>query len=438
MLTDTSPVTLDLTANALARAVQGGQRQLGTASAERRTAVLHHLARLLTERRAEILAANQQDLEIAAAENLAPPLLKRLHLNAAKLDTLRQGVEQLAAAPDPIGRPLRRTELDEGLVLTQVASPLGVLLIIFESRPDAVIQIGSLALRSGNGVLLKGGREALHSNRVLVACLRDALAVEDLSADAVCGVEGREAVAALLEENTLIDLVIPRGSGDLVRTIQNSTRIPVLGHAEGVCHLYLDAAADPKMATALALDGKCGYPAACNATETLLVHEDFLPRLPSVGKALQAAGVALRADAKALPYLEGAVAATETDWGHEFGDLILAVRSVSGLDEAVDHIHRYGSAHTDAIVTDNGETARHFLARIDSASVFVNASTRFADGYRYGLGAEVGISTGRIHARGPVGVDGLLTTRWLLEGEGHTAGDYGPGKRAFTHRTLPA
>jgi glutamate-5-semialdehyde dehydrogenase len=433
MLTDTLPAT----AHEIALSARNAQRRLGAAGAERRTAVLHHLARLLAEREEQILDANRRDLEAAEAENLAGPLLKRLGLSAAKLATLREGVEQLAADEDPIGRPLRRTALDDGLELTQVASPLGVLLIIFESRPDAVIQIGSLALRSGNAVLLKGGREALHSNRALVGCLREALVQGGLDADAVRGIEGREAVAELLEESELIDLVIPRGSGELVRSIQSSTRIPVLGHAEGVCHLYLDAEADPAMAAHLAVDGKCDYPAACNATETLLVHRDFLPHLTPVAEALTEAGVTVRADPDALPHFPGAAPATADDWGQEYGDIILAVRTVGGLAEAIDHIHRYGSAHTDAIVTENQETAAAFLDRVDSASVFVNASTRFADGYRFGLGAEVGISTGRIHARGPEGVDGLLTTRWLLRGSGQGASDYGVGKRALRHRRLP-
>lgn len=422
---------------ALAPTIRKSQRILGGAPGTTRTAVLRRLARLLDERQDGILAANQKDLEAAEATGLDLPLKRRLALSAAKLATLRDGIEQLIDQGDPIGRVVRSTELDDGLNLEQVQSPIGVLLIIFESRPDAVIQIGSLALRSGNGVILKGGREAVHSNRALVDCLRDALVIEGLSPDVVVGVEGREAVGELLQLDHAIDLVIPRGSGELVRTIQQSTRIPVLGHAEGVCHLYLDAAADPSMAARLAVDGKCDYPAACNATETLLVHEDFLSHLPTVGAALRSAGVELRADARSLPYLEGAVAATDADWGHEFGDLTLAVRTVSHTDAAIDHIHQYGSGHTDAIVTADAELGQTFLDRVDSASVFWNASTRFADGYRYGLGAEVGISTGRIHARGPVGVDGLLSSRWLLRGHGQAAAEYGPGKKAFTHRPLP-
>ncbi len=421
----------------MASAARAAQRALGSAPGQRRTAVLERLAAILEERSDALLAANELDLEAARSTQLAPALLHRLSLSAAKVATLVDGVRALAGQPDPLCRVLRRTELDEGLELTQVTSPLGVLLVIFESRPDAVIQIGSLALRSGNAVLLKGGSEAARSNAALVGCLRDAVEAEGLPPDAVTGVQGREAVAALLEQDALIDLVIPRGSGQLVQTIQNSTRIPVLGHAEGLCHTYIDAAASAEMAAHIVVDGKCDYPAACNATETLLVHQQFLPGLAAVGAALTSAGVTLRADAEALPHLPGAEPANEQDWRTEYGDLRLSVRTVASLEEAIEHIHRYGSGHTDVIVTSDSIAAERFLAEVDSASVFHNASSRFADGYRYGLGAEVGISTSRIHARGPVGVEGLLTTRWLLRGGGQGAGDYGGDGRSFRHSPLP-
>ncbi len=420
-----------------AESVRSAQRKLGAAAGSKRSAALTQLAAILGEREEPLLEANRRDVAAAEAVNLAPPLLRRLELTPEKLATLAEGIRQLAGQADPVGHVLRRTELDDGLVLRKVQSPLGVLLIIFESRPDAVIQIGSLAIRSGNGVILKGGSEATNSNRALVDCLQESLRREGLPADAVRGVEGREAVSELLKQDESIDLVIPRGSGELVRSIQAGTRIPVLGHAEGICHLYIDAGADPAMAVKLAVDGKCDYPAACNATETLLVHRQFLPELRQIGQALTEAGVELRADAETRAVLDGAVAADEDDWSTEYGAPVLSVRTVGSLDEAIAHIHRYGSAHTDAIVSEDPDAQRRFLREVDSASVFVNASTRFADGYRYGLGAEVGISTSRIHARGPVGVEGLLTTRWLLEGNGQGAGDYGPGKRVFTHRELP-
>jgi gamma-glutamyl phosphate reductase len=419
----------------LARRAREAQRRLAAAPDADRTAALVRLAAILDGRREAILAANQRDL--ARADTLAPSLRSRLKLSPEKLATLRAGLQDLAEEEDPVGRVLRRTELDDGLTLSQVMSPLGVLLIIFESRPDAVIQIGGLALRSGNAVILKGGSEARESNAALVAALRDSLRLSGLPEDAVQGVEGREAVAALLEQDAFIDLVIPRGSGELVRHIQASTRIPVLGHAEGVCCLYLHEDADPEMSARIAVDGKTDYPAACNATESLVVHRGFLPHLPAVAAALVAAGVTLRADPEARAALPDAEPVTDADAATEYGAPILSVHVVGGLDEAVDFIHANGSGHTDAIVTSDAVAAEAFLRRVDSASVFHNASTRFADGYRYGLGAEVGISTGRIHARGPVGIEGLMTTRWLLRGAGQGAGDYRPGGRSFTHRRLP-
>ncbi|MEM8959941.1 MAG: glutamate-5-semialdehyde dehydrogenase [Acidobacteriota bacterium] len=435
--TPVQPATQTFDATSVATRVRQAQRRFGAATASQRTAVLNTLSTLLDARRNHILEANQRDLDTAETGGLELPLRKRLRLDHAKLDVLRAGVDQLAALADPVGRTLRRTLLDDGLELRQVQSPLGVLLIIFESRPDAVIQIGSLALRAGDAVILKGGSEARHSNRVLVDCLRDALAAHDLPIETVVGVEERSSISALLDQDQHIDLVIPRGSGELVRTIQNSTRIPVLGHAEGVCHLYVDRDADRAMAVRLTIDGKCDYPAACNATETVLVHRDFLPHLAGMCHTLREAGIDLRCDTESRAVAPWAEPATEEDWRKEYGDLTLSIRVVDDLDQAIEHIHQHGSAHTDAIVTKNQATGEAFLARVDSASVFWNASTRFADGFRYGLGAEVGIATGRIHARGPVGIDGLLTTRWLLHGHGQTAGAYGPGKQSFLHRSLP-
>lgn len=421
----------------LAAATRAGQRSLAAAGAERRSSVLSTLAGLLAQRRAALLDANRIDLELARESGLAAALVSRLELSDRKLDGLIDGVQTLAAGEDPVGRTLERTEIDNGLMLRKVSSPIGVLLVIFESRPDAAIQIGSLAIRSANGAILKGGKEALHSNRALLSCLRDALEAHAIEAAAIQPVETREAVAQLLRYENLIDLVIPRGSNQLVRQIQESTRIPVLGHADGICHLYVDSAADLAMATRIAIDSKCNYPAACNAIETMLVHRDFLPQLPALCDELSANGVELRGDEAIRAVCSQAAAASDQDWGTEHGALILNLRAVAGIDEAIAHIHRFGSAHTDAIVSADPERRQYFLDHVDSASVFANASTRFADGYRYGLGAEVGISTSRLHARGPVGVEGLATTRWLLEGNGQTVAEYGPGRRQYTHRRLP-
>jgi glutamate-5-semialdehyde dehydrogenase len=414
--------------------VRAAQRRLATAKAEQRTVALSALADIMGEQDAAIDAANRRDL--AAADSLEPQLKSRLALDAKKRAGLVDGLKQLVTSADPIGVEVSRTKLDDGLVLAKVQSPIGVILVIFESRPDAVIQIASLAIRSGNAVVLKGGSEAAHSNRVLVDCVRQGLERAGLDADAVMLVEGRAAVKELLSRGDVIDLVIPRGSGQLVRSIQEGTRIPVLGHAEGICHLYIDAEADPAMAVRLAVDGKCDYPSACNATETILVHEAFLPHIGRVADALTERGVELRVGGRLRSLLPRARPASDDDFHTEYGALIVNMQVVADIAEAIAHIGRYGSAHTDAICTEDAAAAERFLREVDSASIFHNASTRFADGYRYGLGAEVGVSTSRIHARGPVGVEGLLTTRWLLRGGGHIVSEYSSGAKRFKHERM--
>ncbi|MBC7792814.1 MAG: glutamate-5-semialdehyde dehydrogenase [Clostridia bacterium] len=413
--------------------VRGAQRRLATCSSDTRSAALRALASLIASRDALIDASNQCDL---ADVTLAPQLRQRLRLSSAKRQELIASVTQLASWADPLGEIVTQTVLDDGLTLDKVKSPIGVVLVIFESRPDAVIQIASLAIRSGNAVVLKGGAEAAESNRVLVACVRDALAEAGLDPEAVTLVEGRAAVRELLNRDDVIDLVIPRGSNSMVRSIQESTRIPVLGHAEGICHLYLDALADTTMAVRLAVDGKCDYPAACNATETILVHASFLDRISLVCDALFSRNVEIRGDERLRSVVARAKPASDADFHTEHGALIVNLKVVDGIKEAIAHIQTYGSAHTDAICTSDVEAAERFLNEVDSASVFHNASTRFADGYRYGLGAEVGVSTSRIHARGPVGVDGLMTTRWLLRGSGQVVSEYSSGERHYKHERL--
>ena len=415
---------------------RSAQRGLAAAGADTRTEILRHLERLLREREADLLAANKLDLDAPGSGDLPGPILKRLALTPSKLETLREGVRVLIDDPDTAGQPLLRRELDDGLILEQVRVPIGVLLIVFESRPDAVIQIGSLALRTGNAVLMKGGTEAHHSNRALTDLLREAVTEAGADPDVVQNVEGREAVTDLLELDDYIDLVIPRGSAGLVRHIKSTSRIPVLGHADGICHVFVDASADPDMAVRVTVDAKTNYVAVCNAAETLLLHRDF-PAGAAVVEALLEAGVEVRGDEAVQGMAPGVAAALESDFGCEFGDLIIAARVVDGLEAAIDHIHSYGSAHTDTIVTEDAPTAHRFLDTVDASSVLWNASTRFADGFRYGLGAEVGIATGRVHARGPMGAEGLFTTKWVLTGNGHVVGDYGPGKRSYTHRDLP-
>ena len=371
-----------------------------------------------------IAQANAADL--ADARDLPAPLVARLKLPPEKLRLTLAGVRSLARLPDPLGRTLRSTLLDEGLRLYQVTVPLGVVACVFESRPDAAIQIPSLTLRSGNAALLKGGREAERTNRAIAEALRDGLATAGLPPDAVQLLEGRAEVDALLGLDDLVDLVVPRGSTALVRHVMARTRIPVLGHAEGVCHVYVDAAADVEKALRVCVDAKVDNPAACNAAEAFLVHRAVAPRVaPLLRAQLEARGVE--------------VSESPADYGKEFGDLKCVLALVDSLEEAVAFVNRHGSRHTDAIVTEDKDAARRFVEGVDAAGVMVNASPRFADGYRYGLGAEVGVSTSKVHARGPVGLEGLTTTKWVLLGDGHAAGPYqGDAPRPFKHAPLDA
>jgi len=422
---------------AMAKAARSASRRLATTSSEQRREVLLRLADLLERGQDALLAANAEDV-LAAEGTLDASTLERLKLDAAKVAAMVQGVHAVADLPDPLNRVQLRRQLDEGLVLTRVACPLGVLCVVFESRPDALIQISALALKSGNAVLLKGGSEARHSNAALLAAVQAALRETGLPDAAVQGLPDRAAVAALLQRPDLVDLVIPRGSRELVQSLQASTRIPVLGHADGVCHMVLDEAADTAMAVALVRDAKLQYPSACNAVETVLIHRKAAARLlPALVADLGPRGVALRGCAACRALVPAMGQATEADWDAEYGVPILAVKVVNDLDEALAHIRKHGSGHTEAIVTEDPEAAARFLAEVDAAGVFHNASTRFADGFRYGFGAEVGISTGRIHARGPVGIEGLLSYRYLLRGSGQRVEDYsGPAARPFQHLDL--
>jgi glutamate-5-semialdehyde dehydrogenase len=403
---------------------------------ERRQAVLA-MADALEASAALIVAANHADLEAAAADGLAPALVARLKLDAGKLSSAIEGVRQVAQLPDPLGVRQLHRELDQGLVLERLSVPLGVVGVIFEARPDAVMQIASLAIRSGNGAILKGGREASRSCAAIVEALQRGLAASAVSSDALTLLTSREESLALLKLDGLVDLIIPRGSNELVRFIQDNTRIPVLGHADGICHLYVDREVNLAQAVTVAVDAKTQYPAACNAIETLLVHRDVAPAFLAMAiPALEAAGVELRGDAASQQF-GVAKSAGDDDWQTEYSDLILAVKVVADQQEALAHIARYGSRHTDAICTSNDTTAEQFLRGVDSAGVYRNCSTRFADGFRYGFGAEVGISTQTLPPRGPVGLEGLVTYRYLLRGDGHIAAPYASGERTFTHRDLP-
>ena len=420
-----------------AGAVRRAAVDLGMADDGQRMQALQAMADALAERSDALVAANREDLDRSASEGLAPALLARLKLDAAKLEGAIDGVRKVASLKDPLGRRDLHRELDQGLTLERVTVPLGVLGVIFEARPDAVIQIASLAIRSGNGALLKGGSEARCTNEAVMEALKAGLASSAVSPDALALLTTRQESLALLKLEGLVDLIIPRGSNELVRFIQDNTRIPVLGHADGICHLYVDAAADVEKAVRVALDSKTQYPAACNAIETLLLHRSVAAAFLSAAiPVFREAGVVLRGDAASVA-LGVSESATDNDWRTEYLDLILAVKVVDDLAEATDHIRRFGSRHTECIVTEDPSAADRFLSAIDSAGVYHNCSTRFADGFRYGFGAEVGISTQTLPPRGPVGLEGLVTYRYRLRGDGHLAADYASGANSFTHRDLP-
>lgn len=429
----------------IAQRARAAAQRLAGLSTETKNRALEAVAAALVEHRADILEANRRDVDrvrqLVASGALAQPLLDRLKLSEHKIQDMAVGVRSVARLPDPVGRTLSALELDTGLELLQRTCPIGVIGAIFESRPDAVPQIASLCWKSGNAVIMKGGSEAQESNHILGQCIREAIAeVEAVCADAVQMVETREDVKGLLRLDTLIDLFVPRGSNEFVRYIQEHTRVPVLGHADGLCHAYVDRHADLARAVAICYDAKVQYPAVCNAIETVLVHQEVASAvLPQLAAAYRQAGVEMRGCPATRSILPDIVAASEADWSTEYLDLIIALRVVDSLEEAIVHINRYGSGHTDTIVTEDREAATTFLERVDAATVMHNASTRFADGFRFGKGAEVGISTSKTHARGPVGLDGLVIYKYQLRGQGHVVADYvGPQAKPFTHRPLIA
>uniref|UniRef100_A0A9J8AZG3 Delta-1-pyrroline-5-carboxylate synthase n=2 Tax=Cyprinus carpio TaxID=7962 RepID=A0A9J8AZG3_CYPCA len=414
-------------------------RTLASLEPEQRSEIICALADLLTERKDEILSANKKDMEHAVSR-LSPAMLKRLSLSSSKLNSLSIGLRQIAvSSQDSVGRVLRRTRVANNLELEQITVPIGVLLVIFESRPDCLPQVSALAIASGNALLLKGGKEAANTNRILHELAQEALSIHGVK-DAIQLVSTREEVEDLCRLEKMIDLIIPRGSSQLVRDIQRAAKgIPVLGHSEGICHVYVDHEASVDKAIKIIRDSKCDYPAACNAMETLLVHRELLrtPLFDQIIDMLRTEHVKIHAGPKFASYLTFSPSEVKS-LRTEYGDLECCIEVVDSMTEAVDHIHKYGSSHTDVIVTENEDTAEQFLQQLDSACVFWNASSRFADGYRFGLGAEVGISTARIHARGPVGLDGLLTTKWVLRGEGHTAADFSEqGSMTYLHENLP-
>jgi glutamate-5-semialdehyde dehydrogenase len=410
---------------------------LAAAPTEQKNKALEAVRTALLDNAAAIVAANAADVAQAKKDNLAAPLLKRLKFDQAKINSVCEGIESLIRLDDPVGQTLTATELDAGLELYKVTCPIGVIGVIFESRPDALVQISTLCLKSGNAVLLKGGSEAMGTNRIVAETISKAAIAVGLPEGWLCLLETRGDVAEMLNLDDDIDLIIPRGSNEFVKYIMTHSNIPVLGHADGICHVYIDADADIDMAVNIAVDSKCQYVAVCNAEETLLVHEaiaaDILPKLK---EALEAMNVEIRGCEKTQSIID-VKAATEADWKTEYLDYILSVRIVDSHKKAIEHINTYGSGHTDAIVTCNRDTAMAFMNLVDSGDVFWNCSTRFSDGFRYGLGAEVGISTNKIHARGPVGLEGLLIYKWRMIGNGQIVADYGgPDGKKFTHKKL--
>ncbi len=401
-----------------------------------RIKALNCMADYLEKNSKEILEANNADYSSAEKKGISKALLSRLKLSKAKLNSGIQGVRKVGDLADPVNQVQIKRELSKDLILERKTVPIGVLGVIFESRPDAVMQISSLAIRSGNGVMLKGGSEANLTNTSIVKALQEGLTESGLDKNAICLLTSRKDSMAMLNLEKYINLIIPRGSNELVKFIQENTRIPVLGHADGICHLYIDIEANLEMALSAALDSKIQYPAACNAIETLLVHKDIAPAfLEKAIPLFNSKDVKLIGDKRSVD-LGVKYEASLEDWKTEYLDLILSIKIVDDLEEAITHIQDYGSKHTDGIITENSNTANKFMNVVDSAGVFHNCSTRFADGFRYGFGAEVGISTQTLPPRGPVGLEGLVTYKYFLKGDGNIVDDFSSGKAIYTHKDL--
>lgn len=397
---------------------------------------LESIAKALIQNKEAITRANEIDLARSEEEMLEMPLMKRLKFDAGKIEGVVDGINSLIKLKEPVGQTLMATELDEGLELYKISCPIGVIGIIFESRPDALVQIATLCLKSGNAVLLKGGREAKETNKILTNIIEEASIKEGLPKGWIQLLETREDVNEMLKMDDYIDLIIPRGSNAFVKYILQNSNIPVLGHADGICHCYVDQDADLDKAVSIVNDSKTQYVAVCNATETLLVHEAVAESfLPMVKEELQKSNVTLYGCKKTAEIIE-CIPATMESYATEYLDYALSIKVVKNVEEAIDHVNQFGSGHTDAIITENKITAEHFMTLVDTGNVFLNCSTRFSDGFKYGFGAEVGISTNKIHARGPVGLEGLLIYKYKMIGKGHIVKDYAEGKKTFTHKGI--
>ena len=398
----------------IAKKVKADSFILMASSNDMRNNCLQNIIKNLNKNREHILSENQKDIENAKAENISSSILSRLLFDEHKMDTVIAGINDLIKMEDPIGKITLKRELDAGLTLTRTTTPIGVIGVIFEARPDALVQIASLCIKSGNAAILKGGSEARLTNRALF-----------------------ESIGELLGCSEYVDLLIPRGSNSFVKYIMDNTSIPVMGHADGVCHTYVDEDFDLEKSVKILIDAKTQYPSACNTTETLLVHEKSVSKLlPKLNEAFKTAGIKVYADKEVLSYFDNADVANDDSFHTEYLEKTINVKSVKSIDEAINHINTYGSHHTDAILTNIDSNADYFMSRVDSANVYKNCSTRFADGFRYGFGAEVGISTGKLHARGPVGLEGLCTYKYKLYGNGDIVADYANGNKEFHFREL--
>ena len=410
--------------------------KLAITTCEQRNNALLRVKEALLENKEAIFEANHKDMETAGANNVAPAVMKRLKFDEGKLTDVCNGIDQLISLEDPLGRQSLARELDEGLTLYRVSCPIGVIGIIFEARPDALVQISALCIKSGNCAILKGGKETVNTNRVLFECIYKAIVEAGLPEYSLHQATLHNEIDELLACDREVDLLIPRGSNQFVQYIMNNTKIPVMGHADGVCHIYVDKDADMEKALSIIVDAKTQYTAACNAVETLLVHREIAGTfLPLLAEQLKENNVSIRGTKETAEIITCEVM-EENDFHTEYLDLIISVKLVDGVSQAIDHINYFGSHHTDCILTENAQTAQIFMEMVDSAGVYQNCSTRFADGFRYGFGAEVGISTSKLHARGPVGLEGMVTYKYKLYGDGHIVGDYATGKRSFHFKNI--
>lgn len=411
---------------------------LAASTMEQRNHALQLIAGALEENKAAIFEANKQDMAYAESNGVAQATQKRLKYDEKKLQDSISGVLELKELSDPIGKVLMNRQLDEGLILKKITVPIGVIGVIFEARPDAMVQVASLCIKSGNCAILKGGKETTNTNKILFEIIKNAVIKAGLPGECLLQAELHNEIDELLKCDREVDLLIPRGSNKFVRYIMENTKIPVMGHSSGICHIYVDKDVDKELALSVILDAKKNYPAACNAVETILINREIADELiPQLFELFEREAVKVNGtrEVKELSGRQMEVMA-EDEFAMEYNDMEISIKLVADVDEAIAHINYFGSHHTDCILTENDETSNYFMQMVDSAGVYRNCSTRFADGFRYGFGAEVGISTGKLHARGPVGLDGLVTYKYVLNGNGHIVDDYSSGRKKFNHKDL--